>query len=136
MPLARRNARYLQQRLTIPFSHGQVTASNTPIVLAKTSASRTYRIDRVQYVNSAGLAANASNYFDVRILNNATIAAKWSTLTGSDGSLPANGEVDLTLQAAAALIIPAGGTSISLALVLTGTQTLPAGSGFIEVVVI
>lgn len=135
MPLPRRRARYLQTAgLSLPFSHGAVSATNTPIVFAKT-LTRAYRIDRVQYTNITGLATSASNYFDIRVLNSATIAAKWSTLTGSDGTLAANTENDLVLQAATTLIVPAG-TALSLALVLTGTQTLPAGSGFVEVTVL
>lgn len=130
MALPRRKAKFLQESRTISFDHGSTNASVTTKIW-KVPAGRSFRVRRAFYNNPTGLAANASNYFDVRILNAALIAAKWSTLTGSDGTLTADTPVELVLQTDANLVLPAG-TVLSFATILTGTATLPAGRVVIE----
>jgi hypothetical protein len=134
MPLPRHVLKFAEPFMVFgPFSHGSTAATATTKLWA-TAAGRGFRIGRVVYNNPTGLTANASNFFDVRILNGATIAAKWSSNTvggGGDGDIVANTPFELKLQAAGTLVLPAS-TVLSLSLVLTGTQTLPAGLVTVE----
>lgn len=134
MPLSRHVLKFAEPYITLgPFTHAAVSATTTTKQWAP-PANRAFRIARVLYNNPTGLTANASNFFIVEILNNATIAAKWSSNTvggGGDGDIVANTPFELKLQAASTLVIPAS-TVLSLSLVLTGTQTLPAGLVVVE----
>lgn len=130
MALPRRKAKFLSEPRQISLDHASTAASLTTKVW-KVPAGRSFRINRVFYNNPTGLAANASNYFDIRALNAALIAAKWSTLTGSDGTLAADTPVELVLQTDANRVLPAG-TVLSFAFILTGTATLPAGRVVLE----
>jgi hypothetical protein len=82
------------------------------------------------YCNPTGLAADAANYFTVKVLNGAAVAASWSTQTTGDGALGADVPVALNLQSAN-VVVPAN-TKLSLQLDETGTATLPAGRVVIE----
>lgn len=128
--MARRPNDYLQERLLIPFSNASETTSVGPTKLW--TPARTFRIERVYYNNPTGLAADPTNFFEVRILNNAVEAAVHSTETGQEGALVADTPVDLALSATDVNLVVAAGDSIDLDLVLGGTQTLPAGDGFVE----
>ncbi len=130
--MPRRVSQAVQERVTVPFSHGSAAATTTA-KLWKTPPGRAARVDRVRYVNPTGLVGNASNFFDVQIRTpTPTVAAKWSTSTAAESTLAANTIVSLTPSATDAnRVIPAD-TDVELNLALTGTQTLPAGSGVIE----
>lgn len=130
--MGRRKNDFLVDRFTRSFELASTNATATSKVY-KTPAGRALTIDRVCYNNPTGLATDASNYFDIKVQFGAgpTVAAVWSTLTGAEGALTANTFVDLTKSAAASLVVPAG-TELSVSLVKTGTQTLPAGTIVIE----
>lgn len=134
MPNTRRPPNQYTQLITLPFSHGSVSATTT-VKLWKTSTSRRARVARVNYCNPTGLAANASNFFDVRIVQGSTIAAKWSSNTTptGDGAIAANAPFDLVLQTASGANFAPVSTEISLVLNLTGTATIPAGIGLVEI---
>lgn len=114
-----------------PIDHIQVTA-DTVVKLWTVPAGRKFRLRRAVYINPTGLAADPTNYFDVEVLKGATVMAKWSTLTGSDGALVADTPTTLALSATDASRVAAAGDVISLSLNETGTATLPAGRIVIE----
>lgn len=127
MPLPRLAAPELQEPFLLAFDHVQVTADTT-IKLFKVPDGKSLRIDGVDYVNPTGLAADASNHFNLKILKGAsTVMANWSTETGQQGEIAADTFVAMTLSATDANLVAAGADVISLFLDETGTQTLPAG---------
>lgn len=113
-------------QVSIVVDHAQVTADTTSKAF-KTHPSRHFQVERVDYVNPTGLATDASNYFNVKLLNGATVLANWSTLTGAEGTLTADTFVAMTLNSTAANLVLNPGTEVSLFLDETGTATLPAG---------
>lgn len=131
MALPRRKDKFRTESRTINYDHAQVVADTT-IKLWKVPAGRSFRITRAFYVNPTGLAANATNYYTIKILNAAAIAAQHSTLTGAEGTLTANTPVDLVLSATDANRVLPAGAELALFLDLTGTATLPAGRVVIE----
>lgn len=131
MALPKRKARFLSEPRQISLDHASTAASLTTKVW-KVPAGRSFRIRRVFYNNPTGLAANASNYFDIRALNAALIAAKWSTQTGVDGTLTADTPVDLVNSATDSNLVLPAGTTLSFAFILTGAATLPAGRVVLE----
>lgn len=106
------------------FDHAQVTADTT---IKLWSPDRKFRIDRVWYNNPTGLAKDATNFFDVQILNAALLAFNWSTETGEEEDLAADTPVDLVVSATDANTVVPADTAISLKLAEGGTATLPAG---------
>lgn len=131
--MTRRPNQFLAERFSFSFDAASTNVTATT-KLWKTPSGRAFKIERVFYNNPTGLATDASNYFDVRVQHGAgpTVAAQWSTLTGAEGALAANTPVDLTLSATAANRVVPAATEISLSLVKTGTQTLPAGRVVVE----
>ncbi len=128
--LAKRKIKYATEPRTISYDHASATSDGTT-KLWKVPAGRSYRISRVYYNNPTGLAANASDYYTIKVLNGATVAALWSTQTGANGTLSADTPVELVIQADAAPVLPEN-TNLALFLDLTGTATLPAGRVVIE----
>lgn len=119
----------VQEKFVFTYTHADCAADKTTQIW-KVPTGRNFTIDRVLYVNPTGLAAHASNYFTIKILNAALVVSSWSTLTGSDGTLTADTLVVPTITAANILVPSA--TVVSLFLDLTGTQTLPAGTITVE----
>lgn len=104
------------------------TGQSASITYKLETAQRKMRIDKVEYVNPTGLLQDAANYWDVEILKGATSMAKWSTLTGSNGTLTANTIVNPTLSATDANRVAAVDDVISLALTKhASAANLPAG---------
>jgi hypothetical protein len=118
-----------QERFVLSFDFASTTTT-VATKLWKTSAGRLFRIDRVFLNSPTGLAANASNYATFNVLNGALVAAKWSTLTGAEGTLSADVPVDLTTTAAS-LGLPVS-TNLSFQIAVTGTVTVPAGRIVVE----
>lgn len=130
--MIRRENSYLQETVVLgPYPHAQATADTTEKVW---SPSRQFKIDRVQYINPTGLAEDATDFFVIKVLNEALVAASWSTKTGEEGTIDADTFVDLTLSDTAAnLVLEAGDVlSISLDEDAGATATLPAGRFVIE----
>lgn len=118
----------------IPFSHASSTADTDAFRIWTVPAGRTFVITRVWYNNVTGLAQDASNYFTIKIADGTAgnVAASWSTLTGSNGTLTANTPVDFALSATEINRNIDGGEHVTLFLDETGAATLPAGYGIIE----
>lgn len=115
----------------IPFSNASQAATTT-VKQFKTRADRTLLIESVDYDNPTGLATSDTNYFVMTLQQGATVIATFSTkTTGGQGSLPADSYVSFVLSALANRVVPPG-TVITLVDTLTGTLTLPAGSGVIH----
>ena len=112
----------------LSYDHGSVTADTT-IKLFKLR--KRFIIDKVQLINVTGLTQDASNFFNVKVLIAAVLAANWSTETGEEGTLTANTFKEMS-NAAATARVGALDAEISLVLDETGTATLPAGRIQIE----
>lgn len=131
--MPRRKNDLLQERVVLAYDHVEVTGDLT-VKLWKVPAGRSFRLDRALYINPTGLAEDASNHFNVKVLKGSTIMANWSTdsdLAGTN-SIPADTFIDLTLSSTDADTVAAAADVISLFLDETGTQTLPAGRVVLE----
>jgi hypothetical protein len=111
--------------VAITVDNGSATDDVTLLAFT-TPANRNFLIEAVTYRNPTGLAANASNFFALKVLNAATQAAIWSTETGQQGTLTAGTAHSLVLGTAAQRLVPPS-TSVTILLDETGTATLPAG---------
>jgi hypothetical protein len=138
MATARRPNDFLQDRIApIVHEHGELTADLT-VKLYKVPTGRTFRLDRVSYINPTGLAAHADNYFVVKVrVKSTTVAAQWSTQTtggtpGGQGTLTANTFVELVPVGADTNRVASGGDEISVFYDEFGTATLPAGRLVLE----
>ena len=130
--MSRRPNKYLQEFFAKDFAHAQVT-TDTTLDLFDVPAGRTFVIDRVLYVNPTGLAASDTDYVTVKVLNNATVAASWSTkTTGGNGALVAGTQVKPVLSTTASDINIASGVKCKLFLDVTGAPTVPAGNIRVE----
>ena len=103
----------------------QVTADTT-LFLFEAHSGRAFLVEEVVYYNATGLAADAANYFNIKVQHGGgpTVVANWSTETGQEGTIAADTPVRLTLGSN--VIIPPD-TRVNLFLDETGTATLPAG---------
>lgn len=126
----RRPQNFEHDQHVISYDHASVTADTT-VKLFK-ALERHFRVDAVRYVNPTGLAADAADYFNLKVQNGATVIANWSTETGQEGALVADTFVDFTEAADDADMVLAPGDELSVVLDETGTQTLPAGRFQIE----
>ena len=129
MPHTRRPSQFTGERFAIPFSHAAATA---PIAIKLWDAPRKFVLERVWYNNVTGLAQDATNFFDIRILQDAILAANHSTETGEEGTLTADTPVELVLSTVAGAIVFAAGDEVILDLAEGGAASLPAGTGVIE----
>lgn len=118
-----------REPFSLPFSHAQVTA-DTLAQLIKAPADRFLVLERVDYVNPTGLAAHATNFFNLKMQSAGPVVhANWSTEDTAEGALVAGTYVAFTLGANP--VVPPGGV-LSLNLDEDGTATLPAGNGTIH----
>jgi hypothetical protein len=109
--------------------HAQATADATTKVY-KTHPTRHFVVERVDYINPTGLAADATNVFNIKLRNNSNanaVIANWNTLTGQNGTLTANTWVAMTLTSTAADLVLAPGSELDLFNDESGDTTLPAG---------
>lgn len=129
--MTRRPSDYVQESVVLAYDHVSVTAT-TVIKLFKVP--RAMRIDKVTYINVTGLAEDANNWFDVKVVKNAAVVANWSTDSDGAGtnSIPANTFIDLTMTSTDADAVCAADDILSLDLTEGGTATLPAGRVVIE----
>lgn len=130
--MARRPNNFLQDRGSKDYSHAQITSTTTLTILT-VPAGRSLIIDRVQYMNPTGLAADASNYVAIQIINPDTdVAASWSTQSGHDGTLTAGTCVNLNLSTSGDDLAFASGAAVKFKVLVTGAPTLPAGEIRVE----
>jgi hypothetical protein len=116
----------LVEQITLTYDHAQVTADTT-VKLYKVPAGKKLRVVGVDYINPTGLAEDAANYFNIKVLKDATVMASWSTETGQQGTIAADTFVALANSATDADLVAAAAAIIALFLDETGTATLPAG---------
>lgn len=126
--MTKRANNFLQEQVVFTYDHAQLTA-NTEVSLFK--CSRKFRLDRVRYVNPTGLAADATDFFNLQLNNGTTLMANWSTEDGEEGALTADTFVDFTNAADANLVADAGDV-LSIEFEEDGTATLPPGRLQIE----
>lgn len=110
----------------IRYEHAQATVDATH-KLDKVPAGFKFRLLSVDYINPTGLAQDAANYFNIKVLADAVVMANWSTLTGAQGTIAANTFVALVNSGTDADLVAAAGAIIALFLDETGDTTLPAG---------
>lgn len=91
-------------------------------------AGRVFVVDSATYYNATGLAADASNYFNIKVQldGGSQIAANWSTLNSAEGALVADTATALVNGTLANRTF-LGGQRIDVMFDETGTATLPAG---------
>jgi hypothetical protein len=114
----------------ISYDHAQATADTT---VKLWSSPRAFKIDYAQYINPTGLAEDASNYFNIKVMKTSSVAADWATRVWVDGgaqttgTLTADTFVELPKSATAGNLLGAANVVVSLFIDETGTATLPAG---------
>lgn len=119
---------YQQEVVLGPFLHAQVVNTDTTVRILKVPVGKKFRVDSVRYFNATGLAANAANFSNIKLIQGAsTVIANWSTETGQQGTIAADTHVDMVMSATDANRVLAGDVVMSLFLDMTGTVTLPAG---------
>lgn len=114
------------EEINLEYDHAQVTADTT-VKLYKVPAGKKFRLIGADYINPTGLVQDAANYFDIKVLKDATVMANWSTLTGAQGTIAADTFVALVNAAADADLVANAAAIIALFLDETGVATLPAG---------
>jgi len=130
--MARRRNQVVSERLSLSYDHAALTADTTT-KLWKCPSGRSFKVTRVSYVNPTGLAADGTNYFNLKVLKGAsTVMANWSTLTGQEGTLTADTFVSFTLSSTAANLVLQAGDELSFFADETNTATLPAGRLVVE----
>lgn len=95
---------------------------------------RPFKIDAVRYVNSVGLAVDATHFFTIKVLNEALVAFQWSTeTTVGEGALVAGTWVALVAGAGGATAaVFAKDEELDLLLDEDGTAVLPPGRIVLE----
>jgi hypothetical protein len=125
----RRPNNHEAERVVFFYDHASKTADEE-IKLFKVR--RKFVVEQVRYVNPTGLAADAANFFHLKINNGATEAADWSTETGQEGTVAADTFVDFTLSSVDGARVFDADDVLSIQFDETGTATLPAGRIQIE----
>ncbi len=97
-----------------------------------THATRTFRVESVEYILPAGFVADSSNYWTVALKNGSTVVASWSTLTSAQGTITAGTPVQLVLSTTDANLVFAAGDIVSAVLTKTASA-LPLPPGRITV---
>lgn len=108
----------LSESNVVAYEHGTISA--TTVVKLRTIKTPT-RVVFTEYDNVAGFATDATDYWTVQLRKGATVIASWSTLTGAQGSLPADTFVNLVPSSTDADSVCAAGDVLSLAFVKTGS---------------
>lgn len=92
------------------------------------TSKRQMRITKVEIINPAGLAGDASNYWTLALKKGSTTMASWSTATAAEGTLTANTPVLMTLSATDANLVTDVDDVLSLVLTKAASAAnLPAG---------
>lgn len=129
-----------QQEFVIgPIEHVGGTDADVTVKFFKVPPGKKFRIDRVYYNSSTGLAAHASNFLDVSIKKGSTKMCAWSTdadgvgINGAaaEGTLTADTFHELTKSTAAGALVADAGDVLSLVCDESGTTTFPAGRAIV-----
>ena len=121
---ARRPRAHTQELVVLAYDHASITATFADKLF---TAQRAMRIDKIEYVNPTGLAADAVNYIDLFIKKGTTVVGNWSTETGEEGSLAADTIVNFTLSSTDTDLVADAADVISFGGTEGGAVTLPAG---------
>jgi hypothetical protein len=116
---------------TLSYDHAVATDVDQTTKIFTTPPDRSFVIDSVGYTNPTGLAQDATNVFNIKVMNGSNVAANWDTTTGQQGTLTADTPVELVKGTLANRTVPPA-TTVSLFLDHSGTQTLPAGRVWIR----
>lgn len=134
--MARRKNDLLQERISISLPIASTNATKTTKLW---KAPRKCVVTDVRYLNETGLAENATNAFNAKLVKTGgtTVATLFDTdsdlVPDTGASLPANTFVTgaLASNSSGARVLAAG-DELSFVATLTGTATLPAGQIQIE----
>ena len=90
---------------------------------------RKWYVGGADYHNVTGLAADVTNYFNIKVQMSTgpVVAANWSTETGQEGTITADTPADLTLGSLANRTVE-GGERLEVFYDETNTAVLPAGT--------
>ena len=127
------NAGFLVSGLSGGLAEVATTVTADTTVKLHKVLGRALRVTRCEIINPTGLAQDASNYCNFKLIQGAsTLIANWSTQTGQTGSLAANTPSDMTLTATTANLDVADTATMSLFIDVTGTVTVPPGRIVVE----
>ncbi len=136
---ARRDQDFLQDRLVLTYGHpaskllGDLVSmdyehaslgADTTVKLFK--AEREFVLEAASIHNVTGLVADATNFFNVKLVETAVLMANFSTETGQEGSLAADTITDMPLGTLADRTLAADEV-LSVFFDEGGAATLPAG---------
>ena len=113
-----------RELFTLEYDNASLTADLTVVLDAPP---RRFRVKGARYYNATGLVADAANYFNIKVLLGATVAANWSTETGEEGTIAAATFVTFSLPTDISDAAAAAAVVLSVIFDETGTATLPAG---------
>lgn len=132
---APRNEEQNQERLSLPFDHVALTATGTT-KFWKCPAGRSFRVDRILYINPTGLVGDITNAFRGELKNGATLMATLFNTDTDDAPAGASLAVDTFIELTSDVAIPsrvlAPGDILSVVFTEDGTATLPAGRLVVE----
>jgi hypothetical protein len=121
----RRHPTTEQDRIVLPFDHAQLTADLTAKLLKVPDFCAGFRVEKVEYINPTGLAADPDNNFAISVKNGATVVA--GPLSSADDPIAADTFTTLALSATDADQVLDPGEILSVLFDETGVATLPAG---------
>ena len=135
MAVNRRPNDHLFERQVLTYDHAALT-DDTTVKLYKVPAGRSFRVDRISYINPTGLAADNTNAFSLSVKNGSTLISLVFNTDGNDdpagASLDADTFVEATLTATDSDRVLAAGDILSAVFDEDGAATLPAGRLIIE----
>ncbi len=123
MAIIRRPNHAIQEKFSVSFDHPSATATTTWKIF---QAERACIIDRVDYINVTGLAADATNKFVLTVQNAAVVVASGISNT-SPAAIAADTFASFTMSVVAGATALAAQDVLSLVATEAATATLPAG---------
>lgn len=114
------------ETFTMAYNEIAQVTSDTTRALFNVPADKFFVLTAASVRNVTGLAADASNYFNIKVQDGTpTVLANWSTLSTAEGALSAATVHAMTLGTLAQRTL-APGSKVDLFIDETGTATLPA----------
>ncbi len=126
-----RHAEGSRERFTLEYDNASLTADLTVVLDAPP---KRFYIEGARYYNATGLVAHAANFFNIKVLIGATVAANWSTETGEEGTIAAATFVTFSRPSDVSDAAGAADAVVSVLFDEDGTATLPAGRIVIDCV--
>lgn len=125
---ARRDNAYFKELVVLSCDHGEAADADLAVKFHK--CLRSFKIEKVQYINPTGLAAHNSNHAVISLKKGSTIMASWNTdgdAVGAEGAIAADTFINLTLSATPANLTAAADDVLTLSVDESGTTTVPPG---------